>query len=99
MLDYIGRLLKELLRSLGSALWSFFTEFYDWAFSQLISLIQDALGLVGIDSSFQWATDFWNTLNFFFPVNEGLAMLTVVFAVWSVCYVIKISLKLIPTIY
>ena len=99
MLNYICELLKELLRALCSALWSFFAEFYEWAFNQLVSLIQTTLNSLGFDCSLQWASSFWANFNFFFPVNETFAMLTVVFVFWLSCFSVKVFLKLFPTVY
>lgn len=53
----------------------------------------------GFDLSLSWAIDFWSTLNYFFPVNESLAMLTVVYAYWLTCFLIKVTLKAVPTVY
>ena len=99
MLGYIGQLLKEMLSALVSALWAFFTGFYEWVFNELVSLIQSVLNGLGFDVSLQWAPEFWANLNFFFPVNETLAMLTVVFVFWLSCWLLKVTLKIIPTIY
>lgn len=99
MWDYLLNLLKEFLHGLGTLLWQFFTEFYQWAFDKLIVLIQGALNMAGVNVNLQWSSDLWAKLNFFFPINEGLALLTAVFLFWLAVFSVKVILKLIPTIY
>lgn len=99
MLDYIGQLLKEFLENLGSWIWKFFTEFFQWAFAKFVVLIQGLINNLGFNLNFSWATDAFNYVNYFFPLNETLAFASVFLALWLSILGIKIVLKLIPTVY
>jgi hypothetical protein len=47
----------------------------------------------------EWSDSFHTTINCFLPLNELLGVLTVLLTVWVTCLIIKVTLKLIPTIY
>ena len=81
------------------AAWWFFTEFYSWFFNQLTPLIQSALASAGFNVDLSMATTTFAYLNYFMPLNETLALLTMLFLFWCGLFVLKIILKLIPWIY
>lgn len=64
-----------------------------------ISMIQSAITSCGLDTSGVWAVDFFNKLNFFFPVNETFVILNILFVFWLGVFCLKVFLKLIPTVY
>lgn len=81
-----------------SIIW-FFTEFGNYIFLKVSSLIFSVINNSNITTDGMWGVEYWNELNFFFPVNEILSILTVLLGIWLVFFAVKIVLKLIPTIY
>lgn len=81
------------------AAWWFFTEFYSWFFEHLSAMIMDVLSSAGLNLDLSIATTTFAYLNYFMPLNETLAMLTMLFIFWCSLFVLKIILKLIPWIY
>lgn len=76
-----------------------FNDFTDMISTQSVALIQTTITSCGLDSSGMWTTEFLNKLNFFFPVNETLVILNVLFLFWLSVLGVKITLKLIPGVY
>lgn len=100
MIEKILGLLKEFLSALGSWFWHWFTEFGTWLFEHFIGLIAIPLGnALGTNIDGQWAVEYWNKLNYFLPVNETFAILYILFCFWISAFVMKVILKLFPTIY
>jgi hypothetical protein len=91
--------LWDLVKNALSGLWWFFTEFYGWVWNQISPLITDALSGLGINVSYDFTDQLYSHINFFFPLNEFFAVLTVLFSLWLALFTLKIVLKLIPTIY
>lgn len=81
-----------------SIVW-FFTEFGNYIFLKVSSLIFSVINNSNISTNNIWGVEYWNELNFFFPINEILSILTVLFGIWLAFFCVKIVLKLIPTIY
>lgn len=88
-----------MLDFLVSGLKWFFINFGQWVFDKATNLIFPAINNSGFNSGGLWVRDFWNDLNYFVPVNETLSIFTVLLSVWLTFFLIKIILKLIPTVY
>ena len=98
----IGKIYDLLLKwfhSFGSWVWSFFVEFFQWLFDKFVNIIQNLLSSCGLNVDLMWTTEIFNTVNYFFPLNETLAIVSVFFALWLSILGVKIVLKLIPTVY
>jgi hypothetical protein len=98
-MQWLADLLVSCVEWTVNAIWFFFTQFYSWAFEHLSVLICSALDSSGISLNAKFATEYYELLNYFFPLNEGLAMMTVLLSLWAGIWLVKVILKLIPTIY
>lgn len=67
--------------------------------AQSIALIQSTITACGLDTSGIWAIEFFDKLNFFFPVNETLVILNVLFVFWLGVFCLKVVFKLTPGVY
>lgn len=92
-------LILNLPALIFKAAWWFFTEFYGWFFDQITPMLESALSGAGFNVDLSFASTTFAYLNFFMPLNETLALLTMLFVFWSGLFVLKVILKLIPTIY
>lgn len=99
MLKYLFDLLKEFLEALVTYFWKFFTEFYEKAFTEFILLIESSIEKTGNHTDLSWTLDIYESINFFFPLNESLALLTVYLTIWWVVFYTKLALKLFPGVY
>lgn len=84
---------------LGELIMWFFNSFYEWAFNVVVSLISSALPASYGPGVAEFSTTFYSNVNFFFPLNELFALLTVLFTVWLSIFTARIILKLIPGIW
>jgi len=99
LLDWIGQLLKSFLEKLGSYIWKFFTEFFEWVFDKFVGLIQELITSYGFNIDLSWASTAFGYVNYFFPLNETFALASGLLVFWLGVLSIKMILKLIPTVY
>jgi len=97
--NFLIDLFLSLLGLICDAIWWFFTSFYTWVVAAVSPLIEAVLVRLGFDVEPGAFLDFWVTMNFFVPLNETLSLLYIVFGFWVQVLLIKITLKLIPTVY
>lgn len=98
-LAWFNDFVQGLAKIIFNACWWFFTEFYAWAYTELKPFITTVFASLNLSSALMWAEDTCSMLNYFVPLNEALVMLNMLFLYWLSVLVVKIILKLIPTIY
>ena len=93
----------EFFSGLGQLIYDsiswFFTSFYEWIVDSIASPINSLLSSFSLNYSFSWASEIYQTINFFVPLNEMLTLGGVLFLFWLSVFALKICLKLIPTVY
>jgi hypothetical protein len=78
----------------------FFFEFYQFAWHEVTVLISENLvDNVSVNGVVELSDNFYSTANYFFPLNEFGAIVTVVFLYAVTVWGIRIILKSIPTIW
>jgi len=77
----------------------FLFDFGQWAWEYIIDSVQKVLDFSGYDLNLQWGAEFYANINYFFPLNELIATIVFCFTFWLACFVIKVILKAIPTVY
>lgn len=109
--NWLGSLLKGIFDFALEALKTcvqYLCDFFKWFFYELQQIAWDTFmslaGQVFKDnpyavSAVEWSDNFHTTMNCFLPLNEFFAVVTVLLTVWVTCLIIKVTLKLIPTIY
>jgi hypothetical protein len=87
-------------------LWNLFCYFFNYVSDQLIFPAYDYFRELFANSStwdvvsaIQSVIDFLDTANYFFPVAESAVIVGGVCSYWLAVLVVKIVLKLIPTVY
>jgi hypothetical protein len=108
-LDWILRLVIYLSSKSGVLLWNQFVDMFNFINTYLIIPMYDYMrGLPSVMASgfgveiggyVPVLVDFLHSANYFFPVIESAALLGAVVTYWMAVMILKITLKLIPTIY
>lgn len=96
LLDLLIAFLGWFFDCLKSFLFNFAEILFNWVISKIESI---SFGLTGYPLDLQWTSDFYSSLNFFCPINETIAILSVLLMLWISCWVLKVVLKAIPTVY
>ena len=99
LVDSIYAAFKDLGLIIGDAIIWFFTEFFDFVFSQIGSLFDSAFSLLNLPYEFEWVDEILQTINFFVPFSELLAISSVMLLFWLNLFIIKVVLKAFPTVY
>lgn len=95
----IFELFKKIAEIIFDAHVWFFRKFYEWLISSLSSPINEVFSSLDLPYEFSWSSELYSTINFFVPLNEALAICSAVFIFWFGLFVLKIILKLIPSVY
>ncbi|MPM43021.1 hypothetical protein SDC9_89693 [bioreactor metagenome] len=99
MFDALRSLFVDLGKIIFDAISWFFSSFYSFMIESISALINSVLRSMDLPYGVGWLPEFYAYANFFFPLNELLALLSVLFGVWISVLVLKIILKAIPTLW
>lgn len=99
MFEALHSLLSSLAQIIFDSLSWFFTSFYGFMIEKVSVLLSAVLQGLNLPYGVSWLPEFYQYANFFFPLNELLAIATVLFGFWLTIFVLKIVLKAIPTLW
>lgn len=93
----------DFFKSLGDLLYDslhyFFFKLRDDLGAFIFTVIEDSIDGAFGHGSTVWVTDIYNTINFFVPLDFLMSTLLVLLSVWSSILIVKVLLKIIPTVY
>ena len=99
IVDCIWTFFSEMGSIIVEAIRWFFRTFYGWAFGGVSTLLNEVFSSVEVPYSLRFAAEIYTTINYFVPLNELLIISGLVFLTWFTYFIVKVILKIIPTIY
>ena len=100
ILAWLWEAICEALLYFWNTLSTFFCLVFDWVVQAGESLVSSLLLSLPSDLMpvFSNASTYWGMANYYLPLSETMVVIEILFSFWAVFIVVKMALKLIPTV-